>query len=349
MDLDVLFLGTAGSHPTAGRNTSATLLRRGGERILVDCGEGTQRRLMQSVAGFGDIGTILLTHGHGDHYLGLPGMLRTWALRDRDVPLALYGPPGTRALMRTLEPLVGRLPFPLAVVEIEPGGEVLGDGYRFEASPAVHRGISLSWTLAEDERPGRFDVDEARRRGVPEGPLYGRLQRGEDVQLDDGTVVRAAELVGEARRGRRIVLSGDTRPCDAVLAAALGADLLIHEATFLHEDRARARETQHSTAEEAARLALEARRRAARPAAPLAALPRPRGARRGARGVRADGGAARSRPHRRAVPGARRAAARARRRARGGGGAGAGAGRRVTVPRCRVWSRSANPEVPTCR
>jgi ribonuclease Z len=258
MDLDVLFLGTAGSHPTAGRNTSATLLRRGGERILVDCGEGTQRRLMQSVAGFGDIGTILLTHGHGDHYLGLPGMLRTWALRDRDVPLALYGPPGTRALMRTLEPLVGRLPFPLAVVEIEPGGEVLGDGYRFEASPAVHRGISLSWSLAEDERPGRFDVDEARRRGVPEGPLYGRLQRGEDVHLDDGTVVRAAELVGEARRGRRIVLSGDTRPCDAVLAAALGADLLIHEATFLHEDRARARETQHSTAEEAARLALEA-------------------------------------------------------------------------------------------
>jgi ribonuclease Z len=122
----------------------------------------------------------------------------------------------------------------------------------------VHRGVALAWTLAEDARPGRFDVDEARRRGVPEGPLYGQLQRGEDVQLDDGTLVRAAELVGEARRGRRIVLSGDTRPCDAVLAAALGADLLVHEATFLDEDRARARETQHSTAREAAELAFEA-------------------------------------------------------------------------------------------
>ncbi len=258
MDLDVIFLGTAGSHPTAGRSTSATLLRRGGDRILVDCGEGTQRRLMQSVAGLGDIPTILLTHPHGDHYLGLPGMLRTWALREREVPLALYGPPGTRALIRALEPIIGRLPFAFAVVEIEPGGEVLADGFRLEAAAARHRVASLAWALVEDERPGRFDVDEARRRGIPEGPLYGRLQRGEDVALDDGTVVRAAELVGEARHGRRVVLSGDTRPCDAVLAAALGADLLVHEATFLEEDRARARETGHSTAREAAALAREA-------------------------------------------------------------------------------------------
>jgi ribonuclease Z len=135
---------------------------------------------------------------------------------------------------------------------------VLADGYRLEAAAARHGVQSLAWAFVEDDRPGRFDVDEARRRGVPEGPLYGRLQRGEDVVLDDGTTVRAADLVGEARRGRRIVLSGDTRPCDPVLAAALSADLLIHEATFLEEDRPRARETGHSTAREAAELAREA-------------------------------------------------------------------------------------------
>jgi ribonuclease Z len=150
------------------------------------------------------------------------------------------------------------LPFPFAVVDIEPGGEVLGDGYRFEAAGTRHRGPCLAWSLVEDDRPGRFDVDEARRLAIPEGPLYGRLQRGEDVTLDDGTVVRGADLVGADRLGRRIVFSGDTRPCDAVLEAAVGADLLVHEATFLQEDLPRARETAHSTALEAARLAAEA-------------------------------------------------------------------------------------------
>ena len=259
MDLDVIFLGTAGSVPSARRQTAATLVRRGGERILVDCGEGTQRRLMQSVAGLSDIDTILLTHGHADHILGLPGLLRTFALRERSAPLALYGPEGIRRVLDALDGVIGRLPYPFAVVELEPGQEVQGPDYRLEAVGTRHRVPSVGWALVEDDRPGRFDVEAAKAAGVPDGPLFGRLQRGEAVTLDDGRVVEPAGLVGEARSGRTLVFSGDTRPCDAILARAVDCDLLVHEATFLDEDLERAKDTHHSTAREVAELAHEAR------------------------------------------------------------------------------------------
>ncbi len=259
MDLDVIFLGTAGSVPSPTRQTAATLIRRGGERILVDCGEGTQRRLMQSVAGLGDLDVILITHGHADHILGLPGLLRTFALRERTSPLAIYGPEGTRRTLEQLDAVIGRLPYPLAIVEIEPGADVGCDGYRLEAIGTRHRVPSIGWALVEEDRPGRFDVEAARAAGVPEGPLFGALQRGDAVTLDDGTVIEPSGLVGETRIGRTIVVSGDTRPCDAILARALDCDLLIHEATFLDEELDRARETHHSTAREAAELAVEAR------------------------------------------------------------------------------------------
>jgi ribonuclease Z len=258
VNLEVLFLGTAGSTPTATRITSATLLRRGGDRVLIDCGEGVQRRLLQSIVGLADIELILLTHVHADHFLGLPGLLKTFDLREREAPLALYGPAGTATLLRIFEPILGRLCFPFQAVEVEPGTEIRCDGYALRAIPTVHRGPSCGWALVEDERPGRFDVDEARRRGVPDGPLFGALQRGEDVVLDDGTVVQAEGIVGEDRRGRTVVVSGDTRPCDGVLQASLGADLLVHEATFLQDEAGRARETRHSTAAEAAELARDA-------------------------------------------------------------------------------------------
>jgi ribonuclease Z len=259
VDLDVIFLGTAGSVPSPTRQTAATLIRRGGERILVDCGEGTQRRLMQSVAGLGDLDVILITHGHADHILGLPGLLRTFALRERTSPLAIYGPEGIRRTLDQLDSVIGRLPYPLAIVELEPGAEVACDGYRLEAIGTRHRVPSVGWALVEEDRPGRFDVDAARAAGVPEGPLFGALQRGEAVTLDDGAVIEPGGLVGETRLGRTIVVSGDTRPCDAIVARALDCDLLIHEATFLDEELDRARETHHSTAREAAELAVEAR------------------------------------------------------------------------------------------
>jgi ribonuclease Z len=258
VNLDVVFLGTAGSVPTARRVTSSTMLRRGGERILVDCGEGAQRRLMQSTVGLADIDVILLTHCHADHYLGLPGLLKTFDLRERTAPLALYGPAGTRGLMRALEPIVGRLSYPFVVLDVEPGTEIACDGYALHAVPTVHRIPSVGWALVEVDRPGMFDADEARRRGVPFGPLLGRLQRGEDVVLEDGSVVSAQGIVGAPRLGRRVVVSGDTRPCDGILAAALDADLLVHEATFLDDELGRARDTRHSTAREAAEIARDA-------------------------------------------------------------------------------------------
>ena len=261
MDLDVIFLGTAGSVPSATRQTAATLVRRGGERILIDCGEGTQRRLMQSVAGLSDIDIILITHGHADHILGLPGLLRTFALRERTAPLALYGPEGIKKVLNDLDSVIGKLPYPFAVVDVEPGGEIASGDYRLEAIGTRHRVKSVGWALIEDDRPGRYDVDRARELGVPNGPLNGQLQRGETITLDDGTVIDPAGLVGETRLGRTLVFSGDTRPCDAIVARAIDCDLLVHEATFLDEDLERARETLHSTAREAAEIAVEARAR----------------------------------------------------------------------------------------
>jgi ribonuclease Z len=258
MDLDVLFLGTAGAVPTAQRGPAAYLIRRGGERLLLDCGEGTQRQMLRSSAGLADVDIVLLTHHHADHVLGLPGMLKTFALRGREAPLTIYGPVGISAVMNVLGRVVGRLPYPVELVELEPGDAIPRNDYRLEAFATEHHVPSVGWALYEDARPGRFDAEEAARLGVPFGPLCGALQHGQPVTLPDGAVVAPEQVVGPTRPGRRIVFSGDTRPCATTLEAAAAADLLVHEATFLDEDADRARETAHSTALEAARLAAEA-------------------------------------------------------------------------------------------
>ena len=258
MDLDVLFLGTAGAVPTAQRAPSACLIRRGGERILVDCGEGTQRQMLRSDAGLADIDLALITHFHADHVLGLPGMLKTFALRGRETPLTILGPAGLRSLLASLDRVIGRLSFPLLLQELEPGQALDRDGYRIEPFATSHGVTSLGYALCEQIRPGRFDMETATALGVPFGPLCGELQHGRAVTLDDGTVVSPEQVVGPPRPGRRIVFTGDTRPCAGTREAAAGADLLVHEATFLAEEAVRARETGHSTATEAAELAREA-------------------------------------------------------------------------------------------
>lgn len=258
MDLSVTFIGTAASVPTAARGVSATLIARGGERILIDCGEGTQRQLMRSGWGLVDLDVVALTHLHADHYLGLPGLLKSYGLRDRERALALVGPPGLRALLQALGPVIGRVRFPLEVRELTPGSTVALAGARVEAVPTRHSVPSLAYALVEDARPGAFDVAAARALGVPAGPLFGALQRGEELVLDDGARVCPEQVLGPARAGRRVVVSGDTEPCESVLEAARGASLLAHEATFLHEDRERARATRHTTAREAGALARQA-------------------------------------------------------------------------------------------
>jgi ribonuclease Z len=258
VDLDVVFLGTSGSMPTARRSAAATLVRRGGERLLVDCGEGTQRQLLRSEVGLVDLEEIFLTHYHADHYLGLPGLLKTFSLRGREVPLTLYGPQGLRELLSTLRRIFGRLSYPLEVVELAAGDDLQRDGYRIEVFELRHGVAAAGYALVEDERPGRFDVAAANRLGVPDGPARGALQRGEAVVVEDGSTVRSDQVLGQPRAGRKLVLAGDTAPAASVVEAASGADVLVHEATFCAEERDRARETLHSTAGEAALAAREA-------------------------------------------------------------------------------------------
>jgi ribonuclease Z len=256
MDLDLVFLGTAASMPTAQRSPAAILVRRGGERLLFDCGEGTQRQLQRSAVGLPDLEEVFLTHFHADHFLGLPGMLKTFVLRGRaETPLTVYGPDGLRELFARLRPFVGRLPYPVTLVELQPGERVERGEYAIEAFAVEHGLGALGYLLVEQERPGRFDVEAADAIGVPVGPARGQLQAGEQVTLGDGRVVTPAEVLGEPRPGRRIALTGDTAPSPGVVQAAHGADLLVHEATFLAEESERARETMHSTAADAAEVA----------------------------------------------------------------------------------------------
>jgi ribonuclease Z len=258
VDLDLVFLGTSGSVPTARRATSATLLRRGGDRLLFDCGEGTQRQLLRSTVGLVELREIFLTHYHADHYLGLPGMLKTFAMRGRDVPLTIYGPAGLGELFAALRRIFGRLTYEVALVELRAGEALERDGHRVVPFRARHGVPAFGYALVEDHRPGRFDVEAADRLGVPAGRERGRLQRGEAVEVPGGGIVRPEDVLGEPRPGRKVVIGGDGSPSRTLLEAARGADVLVHEATFADEERDRAEETLHSTALAAAELARDA-------------------------------------------------------------------------------------------
>jgi ribonuclease Z len=256
MDLSLFFAGTGGSVPGARRGLPALLMRLGGDRLLFDCGEGTQRQLLRSV-GLVDMQCVFITHFHADHWLGLPGMLKSFALRERDQPLTIYGPRGLHELDGLMRPIYGRLPYELSVVELEPAETVRRDGYVVAAVPVSHRTRSaFGYAIVEDARPGHLDAALAERLGVRPGPDFGRLQRGETV---DG--VSPEQVMGAEREGRKIVISGDTEPCEALAIAAHQADVLVHEATFIDDEIDRARVTAHSTARQAAELARDAEAR----------------------------------------------------------------------------------------
>jgi ribonuclease Z len=256
--LRLTFLGTSAAQPTIQRNLSALAVRRERELFLVDCGEGTQRQMIRFGTGF-DVDAIFFTHFHADHYLGAIGFLRTLSMLGREAPLDVYGPrPARRLLDVMLFTGTEKLAFEVRIHEVEAGEAIRRDGCELVPFETDHRTPSVGWALVEDERPGRFHPEKAAALGVPKGPLFGALQHGREVTLPDGRVVRPAEVVEAPRRGRRIAITGDTRPCAGTVEAARGADLLVHDSTFGDAEQARAEETMHSTAREAARVARDA-------------------------------------------------------------------------------------------
>jgi len=259
MSLSLRMLGTSASRPTIERNVPAVALVREGETLLFDCGEGTQRQMMRYGVSFA-LEDIYFTHFHADHVIGVIGLMRTMALQGRTARLRLLGPRGgAKYLRRAAEFGMDRLCFPVEIVELDAGERLDRNGYSITPFAVDHGpSLSLGYALVEPPRKGRFDPDIARSLGVPEGPLWGKIHRGESVTLENGRTVEPAMLVGPARSGRTVVITGDTRPCEATVTAARDADLLLHEATFGDEEAERAVETGHSTAREAAVIAARA-------------------------------------------------------------------------------------------
>jgi ribonuclease Z len=256
--LSITFLGTGAATPTIDRNVTGLAVQREGETLLFDCGEGNQRQMMRYGVGF-SFREIFFTHYHADHLLGVTGLLRTMGLQDRSAPVTLYGPKGAQRILGAAISLgIERNKFPIEIVEIMPGDRLARDDYEIVVFETEHRADTVGYALVEHTRLGRFNPERARQLGIPEGPLWGQLHKGNTVTLADGRTLGPADLVGAPRPGRTLVYSGDTRPHFSVIEASRGADLLVHEATFGGDEMERARETGHSTAAEAARVALEA-------------------------------------------------------------------------------------------
>ena len=255
MSLCVTFLGTSGAVPTTQRNTSAIFCRREGDRLLFDCGEGTQRQMMRYGTGFG-VSHVFITHLHGDHTLGLPGLIQTMDFNERTDPLSIHTPSGTAGKLKALlETTAGRPSFPLRISEVSDRDTALDrPEYTITGFETDHDTLSMGYVLTEDERKGRFDRERAEALGVPVGPKFQKLHAGEPVELDDGTVVQPEQVVGTPRPGRKLVYTGDTRPTDRTVEVASKADLLIHDSTFGNDNRDRARRTAHSTAADAAEI-----------------------------------------------------------------------------------------------
>lgn len=262
MTLSIQILGTSAARPTVDRNVSATVINRDGELLLFDCGEGTQRQLMKYGAGF-TMNHIFFTHVHADHILGLPGLLSTFGLQDRRDDLHLYVPRGGGGTIRHLLGLgfLQFMSYKIVLHSVSPIHDDVrkGKGYNIFSFPVIHRdNTSVGYILQEHDRPGAFNVQRATDLRIPQGPAWGRLQRGESVENVEGHLIDPAAVMGPSRPGRRIVLTGDTKATSATVDAARNADVLVHDSTFLHADKAKADRTMHATALECGELAAKA-------------------------------------------------------------------------------------------
>jgi ribonuclease Z len=258
--LRIIFLGTGGSWPTVKRNVSSIAVKRGSEIILFDCGEGTQRQFQQSTLSYMQISKIFITHFHGDHFLGLPGLIQTMQLNDRDKPLHIYGPEGIAELTDQLLTLgYFRPSYRIIAHEVNDGQELKFDEYSISALKVNHKIPTLAYRLKELERPGMFNKSKALKLGIPEGPLFSKLQKGHTITLSNGEKITPDMILGPSRKGRKIVISGDTKPCDQIIAFSEDADILIHEATFDSRLQDIAKEYGHTTASQAAEIAKKAR------------------------------------------------------------------------------------------
>ena len=257
--MQITFLGTGGSIPTAQRGLSAVAIKRKNELLLFDCGEGTQRQMIQAGVGFHRKAKVFVTHMHGDHVLGLPGLLQTMSLLGRTNKLEIYGPTGIKDFVEAINQTVRfTLTFPVKVTEIDAGMVCEEKEYTVTAVQSGHMTPSLAYALTEKPRPGRFHTETAKKLGVPEGPLWSKLQFGESVKLPDGRIVEPETVLGAFRPGRKIVYTGDTGPSEKVAKLAEYADLLIHESTLEDEMKDRAIEDGHSTPSMAAETAKKA-------------------------------------------------------------------------------------------
>lgn len=256
--LNVTFLGTAGSLPTPERNPSAVLVNREGDMILFDCGEGTQRQMMRARTGMMRLTHIFLTHLHADHILGIPGLMETMAFQGREDPITIVGPIHTSRLLDCFKSICYfSRGFRVQAIELEPGDVIEMKGCQVKAFSTQHSVPSLGYCLEENLRPGRFNREAAISLGIPPGPLFGRLQHGQSIEID-GRIIEPSMVMGPARPGRKVVYTGDTRPCRSVELASKGADLLIHDCALAEDMAEWAKETKHSTAGEAALVAKSA-------------------------------------------------------------------------------------------
>jgi ribonuclease Z len=257
--LRIIFLGTGGSWPTVKRNVSSIAIKRGSEILLFDCGEGTQRQFQQSNLSYMQISKIFITHFHGDHFLGLPGLIQTMQLNDRNKPLHIYGPKGMEELTHQLLTLgYFRPSYKIISHDINNGDEIEFEDYSIHALKVKHNVPAFSYRLLEHQRPGKFNKPNALEIGVPEGPLFSKLQCGQSIILANGKKITPNMVLGPSRKGRMIVISGDTKPCEELIAFSKDADVLVHEATFDSELEEVAKEYGHTTALQAAEIAKKA-------------------------------------------------------------------------------------------